>query len=102
MTSVLVIYMLLQPVFGALSDRIGRKNNMLLFSGLATLTTVPLLSSLGSVTDSYVAFALVLAALVIASFSASRVITRDRCSPASEHGPADPAGPALSVRASTA
>jgi MFS transporter, MHS family, dicarboxylic acid transporter PcaT len=28
-------------VFGALSDRIGRKNNMLLFSGSATLATVP-------------------------------------------------------------
>ena len=33
MTVVLVLYMLLQPVFGALSDRIGRKNNMILFSG---------------------------------------------------------------------
>ena len=31
----------LQPVFGALSDRIGRRNNMLLFSGLATLASVP-------------------------------------------------------------
>ena len=29
MTVALVIYMCLQPVFGALSDRIGRKNNML-------------------------------------------------------------------------
>ena len=41
MTGVLVIYMLLQPVFGALSDRIGRRNNMLLFSGLATIASVP-------------------------------------------------------------
>jgi len=68
MTAVLVIYMLLQPVFGALSDRIGRKNNMLLFSGSATLATVPLLGSLGQVSSPYVAFVLVLAALVIASF----------------------------------
>jgi metabolite-proton symporter len=67
-TAVLVIYMLLQPVFGALSDRIGRKNNMLLFSGSATLATVPLLGSLGQVSSPYVAFVLVLAALVIASF----------------------------------
>jgi MFS family permease len=71
MTAVLVIYMLLQPVFGALSDRIGRKNNMLLFSGIATLATVPLLSSLGQVSSPYVAFVLVLAALVIASFYTS-------------------------------
>ena len=47
MTGVLVVYMLLQPVFGALSDRIGRRNNMLLFSGLATLASVPLLAMLG-------------------------------------------------------
>jgi metabolite-proton symporter len=67
-TAVLIIYMLLQPVFGALSDRIGRKNNMLLFSGSATLATVPLLGSLGQVSSPYVAFVLVLAALVIASF----------------------------------
>src|SRR5215210_1879661 len=59
-TAVLVIYMLLQPVFGALSDRIGRKNNMLLFSGSATLATVPLLGSLGQVSSPYVAFVLVL------------------------------------------
>ena len=64
--------MLLQPVFGALSDRIGRRNNMLLFSGLATLASVPLLGALGQrhrVPMS--AFALIAAALVIASFYTS-------------------------------
>jgi MHS family alpha-ketoglutarate permease-like MFS transporter len=71
MTCVLVIYMLLQPVFGALSDRIGRRNNMLLFSGIATLASVPLLGSLGQVSSPYVAFALALTALVIASFYTS-------------------------------
>jgi MHS family alpha-ketoglutarate permease-like MFS transporter len=71
MTGVLVIYMLLQPVFGALSDRIGRRNNMLLFSGIATLSSVPLLTSLGQVSSPYVAFSLALLALVIASFYTS-------------------------------
>jgi metabolite-proton symporter len=71
MTGVLVIYMLLQPVFGALSDRIGRRNNMLLFSGIATLLSVPLLSSLGQVSSPYAAFSLALLALVIASFYTS-------------------------------
>ena len=71
MTAVLVCYMLLQPVFGALSDRIGRKTNMILFSGLAVLGTVPLLGALGRVSDPYSAFGLVLAALVIASFYTS-------------------------------
>ncbi len=29
--------MIIQPIFGALSDKIGRKANMLLYSGLGTL-----------------------------------------------------------------
>jgi metabolite-proton symporter len=71
MTVVLVLYMCLQPVFGALSDRIGRKNNMLLFSGLATLGSVPLLAYLGGVSSAVTAFILVLLGLVIASFYTS-------------------------------
>src|SRR5438045_2970168 len=45
MTLVLLIYMLLQPVLGALSDHIGRKNSMICFSSLAVLATVPLLNA---------------------------------------------------------
>jgi MHS family alpha-ketoglutarate permease-like MFS transporter len=71
MTGVLIVFMLLQPIFGALSDRIGRRNNMLLFSGLATVASVPLLVALGQVSRPYVAFALALTALVIASFYTS-------------------------------
>src|SRR5262249_52317421 len=71
MTIVLIVYMLLQPPFGALSDRIGRKNNMLLFTVLAMLGAVPLLYSLGKVSDAYTAFTLVLIGLVIASFYTS-------------------------------
>ncbi|HEY8439815.1 MAG TPA: MFS family transporter [Xanthobacteraceae bacterium] len=71
MTIVLIVYMLLQPPFGALSDRIGRKNNMLLFTGLAMVGAVPLLGALGKVTDPYTAFVLVLIALIIASFYTS-------------------------------
>lgn len=71
MTAVLVIYMLLQPVFGAISDRIGRKNNMLLFTGLALVGSVPLLTLLGQTTNPYAAFGLVMVGLVIASFYTS-------------------------------
>ena len=71
MTVVLVIYMVLQPVFGALSDQIGRRNNMILFSGLAMVGTVPLFNSLGQVSSPYTALALVLGGLVIASFYTS-------------------------------
>lgn len=71
MTVVLFVYMLLQPVFGIISDRIGRKNAMLCFSGLATLATVPLLSGLGHVGSPYTAFALILIGLAIISFYTS-------------------------------
>jgi metabolite-proton symporter len=71
MTVVLILYMCLQPVFGALSDRIGRKNNMLLFSGLATVGSVPLISYLGGVSSAATAFILVLLGLVVASFYTS-------------------------------
>jgi metabolite-proton symporter len=71
MTSALLIYMLLQPVFGSLSDRIGRKTAMLCFTILATLTTVPLLGALGQVSGAFSAFALVITALAIISFYTS-------------------------------
>ena len=71
MTVVLVLFMLMQPLFGALSDRIGRKNNMILFTALATLAAAPLLFALGSVSSPYAAFFLVLTALAIASFYTS-------------------------------
>jgi len=71
MTVVLVVYMLLQPVFGALSDRIGRKNSMILFTALGAVCAVPLLYALGRVSSPYVAFILVLLGLTIASFYTS-------------------------------
>ena len=63
--------MLLQPVFGALSDRIGRRNNMILFSGCATLAAVPLLMTLSSTTNVYAVFGLIMTGLVIACFYTS-------------------------------
>jgi MHS family alpha-ketoglutarate permease-like MFS transporter len=71
MTAALFLFMVIQPVIGALSDRIGRRTSMLLFGGLATVCTVPILTALHSVTSPYAAFALVILALVIASFYTS-------------------------------
>ena len=42
MTGCLFLYMCMQPLFGALSDRIGRRIDMLLFGGLGTIATVPI------------------------------------------------------------
>src|SRR6185312_10536826 len=71
MTVALVLYMLLQPVFGALSDRIGRRNNMILFGGLAVVGSVPLMTLIGGATSSFAAFALIMVGLVIASLYTS-------------------------------
>ena len=71
MTAVLIIYMLIQPPFGALSDRIGRKNSMIAFTALGTLVAAPLLFALGEVSSPVMAFPLVLAGLAIASFYTS-------------------------------
>ena len=71
MTAALFVYMCMQPVFGALSDRIGRRNNMLLFGGLGALATVPILTGLQHVTNPVVAFLLIILALAIVSFYTS-------------------------------
>ncbi|WP_077037704.1 MFS family transporter [Pelomonas sp. KK5] len=71
MTGALCAYMLMQPLFGALSDRIGRRRSMLLFSGLGTIATVPILSALQGVTSPWTAFGLVVLALAIVSFYTS-------------------------------
>ena len=71
MTAVLFTYMCLQPPFGALSDRIGRKPSMMLFGGLATLCTVPLMYAVADVTNPIVAYVLIVLALCIVSFYTS-------------------------------
>jgi MFS transporter, MHS family, alpha-ketoglutarate permease len=65
--STLFFYMLLQPVIGALSDRIGRRRILIAFGVLGTLCTVPILSQLQDVQSATQAFWLVMAALVIVS-----------------------------------
>ncbi|PIJ49171.1 alpha-ketoglutarate transporter [Erwinia sp. OLTSP20] len=68
MTGALFIFMLLQPIIGGLSDRIGRRSSMLIFGGLSALCTVPILTLLQNVTSPWIAFALVMLALLITSF----------------------------------
>jgi MFS family permease len=70
-TCALFAYMLMQPLFGALSDRIGRRNSMLCFGVLTTLCTVPIMVALKEVTSPYAAFGLIALALAIASFYTS-------------------------------
>ena len=63
----LLIFALLQPVFGAISDRIGRRPLLIGFGILGTLCTIPLLTFLSHTQSAWVAFFLLLCALVIVS-----------------------------------
>jgi MHS family dicarboxylic acid transporter PcaT-like MFS transporter len=71
MTGCLFVFMCMQPLFGALSDRIGRRNNMLLFGALGAIATVPILTTLQHVQSPLAAGALILVALAIVSFYTS-------------------------------
>lgn len=63
----LFLYMCLQPMVGALSDRIGRRPILIAFGVLGSALTVPILNHLGEVTDAFEAFALIMLALLIVS-----------------------------------
>ena len=63
----LCLYVLLQPLLGALSDAIGRRPLLIAFGVLGTLGTVPLLRALEHARSAPEAFALIMTALVIVS-----------------------------------
>ena len=71
MTCALFVYMLMQPVFGALSDKIGRRTSMILFGSFAVIGTVPLMHALKDVSSPVAAFGLIIVALAIVSFYTS-------------------------------
>ncbi|MGP2463500.1 MFS family transporter [Pantoea ananatis] len=71
MTGVLFVYMLLQPVIGGLSDKIGRRTSMMIFGAGAAICTVPILILLQNVQSPGMAFVLIMLALLITSFYTS-------------------------------
>ncbi len=81
--SALLIYMLLQPAVGALSDRIGRRPVMIAFGVLGVLCTVPIMSALAVTTNAFAAFGLALTALVIVSgYTAINAVVKAELFPA--------------------
>lgn len=63
----LLFAMCLQPLYGALSDRIGRKPLLIGFSLLGTLFTVPLLTAIRHASGPWEAFGLIACAWIIVS-----------------------------------
>jgi len=61
----LFIFMLLQPVYGMLSDKIGRKPLLIWFGVTGVLFTWPLLSALAGTKDPFVAFLLMFGGLLM-------------------------------------
>jgi metabolite-proton symporter len=64
MTGALFIFMCVQPLFGMLSDRIGRRPQMIAFSLFFICATVPLMTAIGANADPWKAFGLVLLGLL--------------------------------------
>lgn len=83
MTGALALYAALQPVAGALSDRVGRKPLMVGFGVLGITCTVPIFTALETVESPWAAWALVMAALVIVTgYTAINAVVKAELFPA--------------------
>ena len=61
----LCVFMVLQPLFGAMSDVIGRRRQLIAFGVIGMLTTVPLMQAIGSAATPMQALLLITAALTV-------------------------------------
>ncbi|HEX7386297.1 MAG TPA: MFS transporter [Castellaniella sp.] len=71
MTVCLFVFMLLQPLVGMISDKIGRKNSMTIFAVSMILLPVPLLAAIGTQQSPFLVGMLILLAMFFLSFYTS-------------------------------
>lgn len=71
MTICLVLFIVMQPLAGALSDKIGRKNNMLIFVIGMVVLPVPLLALIGSQSSIVVSGIFIVVAMIFISLYTS-------------------------------
>ena len=80
----LLVYMLLQPAVGALSDRIGRRPVLTAFGVLGTLGTIPLLTALEGARTIPQALALLIVALIaVSGYTAINAVVKAELFPTS-------------------
>lgn len=73
----LLVFMLIQPLYGMASDRFGRRAVLLTFGVLGSLCTWPILSTLAGTHNVYAAFGLTLAALlIVACYSSVNAVVK--------------------------
>ena len=73
----LIFALCLQPIYGALSDRIGRKPLLIWFGVMGTLCTIPLLDALQATKSALVAFLLIAAAwLIVAGYTSINAVVK--------------------------
>lgn len=65
MTAALVVFMLIQPLWGTISDRLGRKPLLLLFGVSGMIVTVPVYTALATVRSPLLALGLILVPLLL-------------------------------------
>jgi MHS family alpha-ketoglutarate permease-like MFS transporter len=75
--SSLIFALILQPIYGALSDRIGRKPLLIWFGVMGTFCTIPLLYALQSTKSAYVAFLLIAGAwMIVAGYTSINAVVK--------------------------
>jgi MFS transporter, MHS family, alpha-ketoglutarate permease len=73
----LIFALCLQPIYGTISDRIGRKPLLIWFGLLGTIFTIPLLRTLQATTTAFGAFVLIAAAwMILAGYTSINAVVK--------------------------